>query len=494
MRKEAVLASGARIRFYTGKPAWDPAQQVYSWAEATLPGKGRVWLRTEQNEGDGINIITPLAHPRSYRDTSGTTGMFLHETSRYGVVYANGACVTDGTQTACVTASYSEVKPAGPCEGWCSDADPTAIAKDDWSYVSRPDYRRVQLPSGAWVQHAEGRLKQGSYLNWAEGALPGGGRIWLESWQGTGRWGEVWTEFTPTGASRTTSGSTRAYSWLPTLRACVRDSSGTACTSDADAATTAPTQAPCAKLPCEGIDPASVTEWMPNYDPSLLEDANIYLGGRLKIYEGRPAWDPYHLYYWGEAELPPGATGVSATLMTHAAGGSDSREKRPEAIPGARLTASGKTKMFALDPLSAKKIAGLVVDGKNWSFATRQGNNMSQTDVEGPVGPCAPGSACDGILPGSVTKWSSPATDWATAALPSGKKVTLRGGKPNWSVTDYYAWAHSTATDAPVWLEDRQPDGTYSKVATTEMKATTGQQVRACISEGTTTVCTKPLS
>ncbi|WP_371612030.1 hypothetical protein [Streptomyces clavifer] len=494
--KEAVLASGTRIKLYTGRPAWDTAGWVYSWAEVQLSGvgadKGRGWLKTEENLGDGINIESALEHPRSYRDSSGTTGMYVYDTTRYGVVHANGACVTDGRETGCVNATTSEVESVGPCAGWCSDADPEAIPVSDWSYVERSPYDRVQLPSGASVQKADGRLKQGSYLGWAEGELPAGGRFWLEAWQGAGRWGEVYTEFTPEGASRTESGSTRAYSWLPELRACVSDSTGTACTRDPDAATTAPTEAPCAVLPCRDVDPASVTEWMPNYEPRQVEDADIYQGGRLKIYEGRPAWDPYHLYYWGEAELPPGRAGVSATLMTHTATGVDSRAQRPVPLPGTRLTASGTTRMTPLDPLSDGKIAGLVVDGRNWAFATHQGNNMYMTAEEGPVGPCAPGEACEGVKPASVTKWTSVATDWATAVLPGGAAVTLSGSRPDWSVSDYYAWAHSTAQGATVWLEDRKPDGSYEKVAgDAEMRATSGRYVRACISQGSATACTK---
>ncbi|QNE73778.1 hypothetical protein F0344_03410 [Streptomyces finlayi] len=495
--KEAVLASGSRLRLYTGKPAWDTSGTIYSWAEVTLTGtsQGRGWLRTEDNLGDGINIRTTLEHPRSYRVTSGTTGMFLHDTTRFGVVYANGACVTDGKETGCVNATYSSVVPNGPCTGWCSEADPDAIAASDWAYVDRSDLDRVTLPSGASVQKVDGRLKQGSYLGWAEGQLTSaGGRFWLEAWQGAGRWGDVYTEFTPEGASRTTSGSTRAYSWLPELRACVSDSSGTACTRDPDATTTAPTQAPCATLPCEGVDSSTVTEWMPNYGPDLVEDANIYQGGRLRIWQGRPAWDPHHMYYWGEAELPTGSTGVFATLMTHSKSGADSRAQRPVPVPGTRLTTTGRTKMIALDPLTDKKIAGLVVDGRNWAFATQQDDNMSLSDKEGTMGPCAPGEICEGVAPSTVTQWASVATDWSTAALPGGQRVTLSGGRPAWSVSDYYAWAHTTATGTTVWLEDRAPGGAYTKVADGKvMKATSGQSVRACISDGTTTACTKPL-
>ncbi|MGP3635882.1 hypothetical protein ACTU45_21375 [Streptomyces sp. 24-1644] len=495
--KEAVLASGSRLRLYTGKPAWDTVGTVYSWAEVTLTGatKGRGWLRTEENLGDGIDIRTSLEHPRSYRDTTGTTGMFLYDTIRSGVVYANGACITDGKETGCVNATVATVVPNGPCAGWCSEADPTAIAASDWSYVDRSNLDRVALPSGASVQKVDGRLKQGSYLGWAEGQLAGsGGRFWLEAWQGAGRWGEVYTEFTPAGASRTTSGSTRAYSWLPELRACVSDSSGTACTRDPEATTTAPTQAPCATLPCAGVDSSTVTEWMPNYEPRLVEDANVYQGGRLKIWEGRPAWDPHHMYYWGEAELPTGRTGVFATLMTHTNATIGSRPERPVPVPGTRLTATGKTKMIALDPLGGKEIAGLVVDGRTWAFATHQGNNLYMTDKEGTMGPCAPGEICEGVAPSTVTQWASVATDWSTAALPGGQKVTLSGSRPSWSVSDYYAWAHTTATGTTVWLEDKAPGGTYTKVAAEKiMKATSGQSVRACISDGTSTVCTKPL-
>lgn len=495
--KEVVLASGSRLRMYTGKPAWDTSATVYSWAEVTLTGttQGRGWLRTEENLGDGINTRSTMEHPRSYRDTTGTTGMFLFNTTRYGVADANAACITDGRQTGCVNDTVSTVVPNGPCAGWCSDADPTTIPASDWSSVYRSEYERVALPSGASVQMVDGRLKQGSYLGWAEGQLTGsGGRFWLEAWQGAGRWGEVYTEFTPEGASRTTSGSTHAYSWLPQLRACVSDSSGTACTQDPDATTTAPTQAPCATLPCTGIDSSTVTEWMPNYEPRLVEDASVYQGGRLKVWQGRPAWDPHHMYYWGEAELPTGRPGVFATLMTHSDSGVDSRVQRPVPIPGTRLTATGRTKMTALDPLSSKEIAGLVVDGKTWAFATRQDDNLSTNDKEGAMGPCAPGEICEGVAPSTVTKWASVATDWSTARLPGGQQVTLSGSRPSWSVSDYYAWAHTTATGTTVWLEDRVPGGTYTKVAAEKvMKATTGQSVRACISDGTTTACTKPL-
>lgn len=494
--KETTLASGTRITLYTGKPAWD-AGRTYAWAQVQL-GSGvaeaRVWLRAEENWGDGINTTTTLEHPRSYRDTTGTTGMFQYSTAIPQGAYTNSACVSDGTERACVASYGAEVVPVGPCEGWCADADPDAIPASDWSYVERSTTDRVELPSGAYVQKADGRLKQGTYLGWAEGGLPAGGRFWLEAWQGQGRWGQVYTEFTPAGASRTTTGSTRAYSWLPELRACVSDATGTECTRDEDVTATAPTQAPCAKLPCTGIDPASVTEWMPTYDPDVVEDANIYLGGRFTIYQGRPTWDPYHMYYWGQAELPPGRDDVSATLMKHASGGADSRTTRPEPLPGARLTASGTTKMVALDPLSGEEIAGLVVDGKKWAFATHQGNNIYQTSTQGPIGPCTPGQACEGVAPGTVTTWASVATDWATATLPSGARVTLAGSRPQWSVTDYYAWARTDTQGVTAWLEDKRPGSSYEKVADAgTMKATDGRSVRACLSDGTTTRCTTPL-
>ncbi|MEU0148763.1 hypothetical protein ABZ119_22765 [Streptomyces sp. NPDC006288] len=494
--KEATLASGTRITLYTGKPAWDTSR-TYAWAQVRLGTgvtKGRAWLRAEEDWGDGINTTKTLEHPRSYRDTTGTTGMFQYSTTAPRSAYTNSACVADGAERGCVDSYGAEVVPIGSCEGWCSEADPGAIPASDWSYVERSEYDRVELPSGAFVQKADGRLKQGTYLGWAEGGLPAGGRMWLEAWQGQGRWGQVYTEFTPEGASRTTTGSTRAYSWLPELRACVSDSTGTKCTRDNDATTTAPTQAPCAKLPCTGIDPASVTEWMPNYGPRVVEDAKVYLGGRFTIYQGRPAWDPHHLYYWGEAELPPGREDVSATLMRHASGGADFRTSRPEPLAGARLTASGKTKMVALDPLSGAEIAGLVVDGKKWAFATQQGNNIYQESTEGPIGPCAPGEACEGVASGSVTAWASVATDWATVALPSGARVTLAGSRPQWSVTDYYAWARTDAQNVTAWLEDKAPGGSYAKVADAgTMKATDGRSVRACLSDGTTTKCTTPL-
>jgi len=494
--KETTLASGTRITLYTGKPAWDTSR-TYAWAQVRFGAgvtQGRVWLRAEENWGDGINITTTLEHPRSYRDTTGTTGMFQYSTGAPRGAYTNSACVSDGAERGCVASYGAQVVPAGPCEGWCSDADPDAIPASDWSYVDRSDLDKAELPSGAFVQKVDGRLKQGTYLGWAEGELPAGGRMWLEAWQGEGRWGQVYTEFTPAGASRTSTGSTRAYSWLPELRACVSDATGTQCTTDEDTSATEPTQAPCATLPCTGIDPASVTEWMPNYEPDVVEDANIYLGGRFTIYQGRPAWDPYHMYYWGEAELPPGRDDVSATLMKHASGGVDSRTTRPEPLPGARLTASGTTKMVALDPLSGDEIAGLVVDGKKWAFATQQGNNIYQTSTEGPIGPCAPGQACEGVSPGSVTTWASVATDWATATLPSGARVTLAGSRPQWSVTDYYAWARTDAQGVTAWLEDKTPSGSYEKVADAgTMKATDGRSVRACLSDGTTTKCTTPL-
>ncbi|WP_406465484.1 hypothetical protein OHB07_31920 [Streptomyces sp. NBC_00111] len=498
--KQTTLASGTTIIQYTGKPAWDASGgRTYTWAEVrfgTGVQNGRLWLRTEDNWGDGINIITPLQHPRSYRATTGTTGMFVYSTSIPQGTYANSACVTDGSERGCLNQYAAEVVPLGPCEGWCAEiADPVAVRQSDWSYVERSAYDRVELPSGASVQQVAGRLKQGSYLGWAEGELPSGGRFWLEAWQGQGRWGQVYSALPRDGASRTATGSTRAFSWLPELRACVSDATGTECTRDGDFMATTPPEAPCSTLPCTGIDPASVTEWMPNYEGDVVEDANIYLGGRFKIYQGRPAWDPYHMYYWGEAELPPGRDDVSATLMKHASSGADSRTARPVPLPGGRLTASGTTKMVALDPLSGDEIAGLVVDGKKWAFATQQGNNIDKTSVQGPVGLCAPGQTCEGISPGAVTTWSSKATEWAAATLPSGARVTLSGGRPDWSVTDHYAWAHSDTAGVTVWLEDKQSGGTYAKVADADkLKATDGRWVRACLSDGTTTKCTTPTS
>lgn len=497
--KQTTLASGTTIIQYTGKPAWDSAGRTYTWAEARFGSgvtKGRLWLRATENVGDGMNITTTVEHPRSSRDTSGTTGMFVYSNTAPQGTYANGACATDGAERGCLDQYAAEVVPVGPCEGWCGEvSDPGAVPASDWSYVERSPYDRVELPSGASVQQVAGRLKQGSYLGWAEGELPSGGRFWLEAWQGQGRWGQVYSEFTRTGASRTSTGSTRAFSWLPELRACVSDMTGTRCTRDNDDMATAPAEAPCDTLPCTGIDPASVTEWMPNYDGDVVEDADIYLGGRLRIHEGRPAWDPYHLYYWAEAELPPGRPAVSATLMTQAASGHDNRPARPVPLAGGRLTASGTTTMFALDPLSADKIAGLVVDGKKWAFATRQGANLYQTSVQGPVGSCAPGQACEGISPGAVTTWSSKATEWAAATLPSGARVTLSGGRPDWSVTDHYAWAHSDTAGVTVWLEDKESGGTYAKVADADrLKATEGRFVRACLSDGTTTECTRPMA
>ncbi|MEV3929454.1 hypothetical protein [Streptomyces sp. NPDC049944] len=497
--KQTTLASGTTIIQYTGKPSWDASGgRTYTWAEVrfgTGVQNGRLWLRTEDNWGDGINIITTLQHPRSYRATTGTTGMFLYSTSVPQGTYANSACVTDGRERGCLGQYAAEVVPLGPCEGWCAEvADPVAVPQSDWSYVERSEYDRAELPSGASVQQVAGRLKQGSYLGWAEGELPSGGRFWLEAWQGEGRWGQVYSALPRDGASRTATGSTRAFSWLPELRACVSDATGTECTRDEGSMATTPPEAPCSTLPCTGIDPASVTEWMPNYEGDVVEDANIYLGGRLKIYQGRPAWDPYHMYYWGEAELPPGRNDVSATLMKHSSSGADSRTARPVPLPGGRLTASGTTKMVALDPLSGDEIAGLVVDGEKWAFATRQGNNIDKTSVQGPIGPCAPGQACEGVSPSAVTTWSSKATEWAAATLPGGARVTLSGGRPDWSVTDHYAWAHSDTAGVTVWLEDKQSGGTYAKVADADkLKATEGRFVRACLSDGTTTECTQPM-
>ncbi|WP_432101929.1 hypothetical protein [Streptomyces sp. bgisy091] len=496
--KQTTLASGTKIIQYTGTPAWDSGRP-YTWAEVQFGSgveNGRLWLRATDDWGDGIKTINSVQHPRAHRDTTGTTGMFLYlAVAPARGAFANGACATDGVERGCLDQYAATVVPAGPCEAWCAEvADPGAVPASDWSYVDRTSYRRVELPSGASVQSVRGNLKQGTHLNWAEGVLPAGGRFWLEAWQGQGRWGQVYSEFTRSGASRTTTGSTRAFSWSPELRACVSDSTGAKCTADNDYPATPAPQAPCATLPCSGIDPASVTEWMPLYDGDVVEDASIYLGGRLKIHQGRPAWDPYHMYYWGEAELPPGRPGVSATLMTHGPDGPDSHRARPEPVPGATLTASGTTTMVAIDPLSDEKIAGLVVDGQKWAFVTQQDNTIYQESVQGTVGPCAPVTLCQDVTPASVATWGSQRTDWATASLPNGARVTLAGGRPDWSATDFYAWAYSDSAGVTAWLEDRQPGGTYTEVADADlMKATDGRYVRACLSDGTTTKCTQPM-
>ncbi|MFF1764870.1 hypothetical protein [Streptomyces sp. NPDC058249] len=494
--RQSTLPSGARVKLMAGRPSWDSGTE-YSWVEGQFTaGKGRTWLVYEYNVFDAAYAYRTPEHPRSYRTTPGTTGMFVKSPRNAGEDAAG--CVSDGADTACVGGVNEEtVKTAAaePCDPVCKIVDPATQDLTTWDYVSRPDYRKVTLPSGAWVQQVTGRPKwdRSPHFEWAEaGKLPAGGKVWLEEWQGAGRWGEVYTRVTDPKSARTTDGSTHAFA-LNNVRACVTDGTDTKCTQDGD--TTEPPKAPCDTLPCAGVDPATVTEWTPNGEPTVVEDANVYQGGRLTIYEGRPAWDPAHDYYWGTAELPPRA-GVSAQLMTHENKGPDFRAQRPVPIPGASLTASGTTKMYALNPLAPgnTQIAGLVHDGKTWAFATHQGDNMYQTDVEGPPAPCA-AQPCTGVPAASVTAWRAGSSAWQTARLTSGAQVSLHGGRPTWSVSDFYAWAQLTQASgtATAWLEDRTPDGPYRRVADAgTLSATSGEYVRACVSDGTETACTTP--
>ncbi|WP_369248178.1 hypothetical protein [Streptomyces sp. R41] len=81
---------------------------------------------------------------------------------------------------------------------------------------------------------------------------------------------------------------------------------------------------------------------------------------------------------------------------------------------------------------------------------------------------------------------------WKAAKLKSGAQVSLYGGRPTWSVSDVYAWAQTSGT-ATAWLEDKAPGGTYRKVADGGiLSATSGEYVRACVSDGTETACTTP--
>ncbi|MER6999317.1 hypothetical protein [Streptomyces sp. NPDC000410] len=492
---QATLASGAKVTLRAGKPSWDPTTE-YAWVDGQFgSAQGKTWFVYEYNVYESAFANRNLEHPRSYRSAPGTTGMFVKSPRNAGEDAAG--CLSDGTETACVggyTESAKDISPVSPCDPVCKVIDLATQDLATWRFVDRPDYRKVTLPSGAWVQHVTGYPKwdRGSRFEWAEGGnLPPGGRFWLEEWQGPGRWGEAYTRITDPNAARTTDGSTHAFTTTP-VRACVTDGTNTRCSTDDGTETTEPTQAPCATLPCTGIDPATVTEWMPYGEPRLVEDANIYQGGRFMIYKGRPAWDATHEYYWGKAELPPRA-GVSAQLMTHDSRGVDFREQRPVPIAGASLTASGTTKMVGLDPLAPGdvRIAGLVNDAKNWSFVTQHGDNMYQTDVEGTVGPCA-AQPCTGVTAASVTAWRSGSSTWRTAALKSGAQVSLKAGLPKWSVNDFYAWAE-TSGSATVWLEDKAPGGAYHKVAEAGvLAATTGESVRACVSDGTGTACTTP--
>lgn len=488
-----TLPSGAKIKLMAGKPAWDSATE-YTWVDGQLGSvKGKIWGVYEYNVYESAYAYRNIDHPRSHRSTSGTTAMFV-KTRRMDGEDAAG-CISDATTKACVGGSIETVQKisqVSPCDPYCKIIDLATQDPAGWRFVDRPTYRKMTLPSGAWVQQATGYAKwPAPNYNWAEGGhLPAGGRIWLEEWQGEGRWGAVYTPLSHPNASRTTDGSTHAFA-MNSVRACVTDGKDTQCTgNDGDVAPTA--QAPCETLPCEGIDPSTVTEWLPSGEPRVIEDANIYQGGRLKIYKGRPTWDPEHTYYWGEAELPPRA-GVSAQLMTHEAKGLDGRVQRPVPVPGTQVTASGKTKMFAVHPLAPgdKQIAGFVNDGKTWAFATQQGDNMYQSDREGPAAaPCAT-QPCVGVTPASVTDWQVDTAAWKSAKLKSGAEVSLRGGRPAWSLTDFYAWAETTGS-AKVWLEDKAPgDAEYRKIAEAGLLgATTGELVRACVSDGTETACT----
>ncbi|MEU7059279.1 hypothetical protein [Streptomyces sp. NPDC046197] len=490
---QTTLPSGAQVKLMAGKPSWDSGTE-YAWVEGKFGSSpGKFWMSYHYNVFESAFAYRVAEHPRAYRSTAGTTGMFVKAPHNAGEFAAG--CLSDGIKTACVggtSEKVTRVDDVSPCDPVCKVVDPAAQDLSKWAYVSRPDYRKVTLPSGAWVQQvtAQPRWDRSPQFNWAEaGNLSAGGKVWLEQWQGAGRWGDVYTRITDPRATRTTDGSTLGFA-VSNVRACVTDGTNTRCTQEGD--TTEPTQAPCATLPCKGVDPATVTEWMPNGGPLVIEDANIYQGGRLQIYQGRPAWDPTHVYYWGKAELPPRA-GVSAQLMTHEAEGPDSRPQRPVPIPGTALTASGTTPMVGFDPLAPgdTRIAGLVNDAKTWAFATQQGDNTYQTDIEGTPAPCA-AQPCTGLTPASVTAWRVGPAVWKTAKLASGAQVSLYGGLPKWSVSDFYAWAETTG-GATVWLEDKAPGGEYRKVADGRvLAATTGESVRACITDGTQTVCTTP--
>ncbi|MFI2791487.1 hypothetical protein ACH5A0_37645, partial [Kitasatospora sp. NPDC018614] len=275
---QTTLPSGARVKLMAGKPSWDSATE-YAWVDGQLNGaKGQVWLAYNYNIFDAAYAWRNSDHPRAHRSTSGTTGMFVKSTRLTGE-YAGG-CISDGVKQACVGGvrdAAVKLNTVSPCDPVCNVIDPATQDLSTWAFVDRPDYDKVTLPSGAWVQQVSGQPQwdRSPRFNWAEaGNLPTGAKVWLEEWQGSGRWGEVYTRIDDPRAQLTGDGSTQAFG-LSNMRACVSDGTDTQCTNDPDTETTEPPKAPCASLPCEGIDPATVTDWMPR-SPYQIEDANIY--------------------------------------------------------------------------------------------------------------------------------------------------------------------------------------------------------------------------
>ncbi|MFJ9827820.1 hypothetical protein ACIRSU_26165 [Streptomyces sp. NPDC101160] len=491
-----TLSSGASLKLYQGKPSWD-SSETYAWAEVTLPAKPGVkaWLSDMIEPNDWTLEPDLIKHPSAFRTVSGTTAMFDDgEFVR--------ACVNDGVQQGC-TGGYGagvnparEVAPVVPCQDHCDEVDPDTVTS--WSYgPTRDAAKRVQLAGGAWVQIVTGQAYYGTQYSWADTGLPtAGSRMWLEQYEGAGRWGNIWVSIGGDNGRRTTSGHTHAFVSLGELRACVTDGSETRCTKDDGTAAVVPTQAPCAQLPCEGVDASTVT-WLENHEPRQVAAVSAYQGGKVTVYEGTPAWDPEHEYRWAEAELPPNSTKARAWLEYQDRVGAEKRlVLTPLARPEASRTTSGRTGMFVANWAGNRRIRACFDDGKEWGCD----GGFPPGNIQRPDAPCA--EPCTGLDPTTITDWwwSGP-TEGQRVTLSGGGSVALKTGDPRWSRTGVYAWADGTVpatAGARIWIEDKGADGVYRTIAERTTSGATGMAgvpspaVRACVTNGTSTVCTKP--
>ncbi|MGW5424633.1 hypothetical protein [Streptomyces sp. NPDC003943] len=489
-----TLSSGASLKLYQGKPSWD-SYETYAWAEVTLPAKPGVkaWL-FDMVSNDFSEEPALINHPSAFRTLSGTTAMFDDgELVR--------ACINDGVQQGCTggygvatTSQSREITPVAPCQDHCEQVDPDTVTA--WkSGPVRDPAKKVQLASGASAQMVNGTAAYGTPYSWAEADLPTGSRMWLEQYWGMGRWGNIYVPFGGDKGRRTTSGHTDAYYPFTEVRACVTDGTETHCTKDDGTAGVVPTQAPCAQVPCEGADP-STTTWVENNGPRQVASVSAYQGGKVTIYEGRPAWDPEHEYRWAEAELPPNSTKARAWLEYQDEVGAEERMVfTPLTQPGASRTTTGHTGMFVQNPVGSRKIRACFDDGKEWGCE----GGFRPSYQQGPDAPCA--EPCTGLDPAAVTYfWRGP-TEGQRVSLTGGGSVALMTGEPRWSRTGVYAWADGTlpaTAGARIWIEDKGADGVYRTIAqrttsgATGMTGTPSPAVRACVTNGTSTVCTKP--
>ncbi|MEU8543534.1 hypothetical protein AB0C52_26695 [Streptomyces sp. NPDC048717] len=499
-----TLAGGASLKLYRGKPGW-AASDTYAWAEVVLPAKPGVkaWLFDMVDNGMSVEPAL-IEHPAAFRTVSGTTAMF----DKGDFVRA---CIDDGVQQGCTggygvatTSNSRVIAPVPPCGDHCREVDPDIITAWSTGPVRDPA-KKVQLASGAWVQIVTGQGAYGMYpygsypyrYTWAETGLPTpGSRMWLEQYRGMGRWGNVWGPFGGDGGRRTGSGRTSAFATAAEVRACVTDGTETHCTSEDGTAGVLPTQAPCVEVPCEGVDPSTVGAWLEGHEPDQVAVVSAYQGGKVTVYAGRPAWDPEHEYRWAEAELPPNSTKARAWLEYQDQSGTEERNTfTPLGHPAASRATTGHTGMFVQNGDSRRRIRACFDDGRQWGCE----GGFRPSYLQGPDGPCA--EPCTGLDPATITTWLHDPTEGQRVTLSGGASVALKTGDPRWSRTGVYAWADGTVpatAGARIWIEDKGADGVYRTIAERTTSGATGMAgvpspaVRACVTDGTKTVCTAP--